>query len=225
MTVAAITAPSLRVQETVADLLKRLGDISPSRVLAEPPPGTAVETQVVELHDKHNRLFELVDGTLVEKAMGYRESILAGYIVAALTIFNPDRKFGLVTGADGMLRLFAGLVRIPDVAFITWARLPGGRVPREPIPQLAPELVVEILSPSNSRAEMSRKRNEYFSAGVQLVWEIDPDARTATTYTSVRDFAVFNHNQTLTGDPVLPGFQLSLADLFAQLDDPPSEPA
>jgi len=71
---------------------------------------------------------------------------------------------------------------------------------------------------------MSRKRKEYFTAGVLLLWEINPDARTATVYTSPSDSTVLNEQQILTGDPVLPGFQLALAVLFAQMDDPTSKP-
>ena len=75
-----------------------------------------------------------------------------------------------------MVWLFRGLVRIPDVAFTSWERLPGRRVPPEPIPELAPDLAVEVLSQSNTEAEMTRKRGEYFAAGVRLVWLVDPDA-------------------------------------------------
>ena len=60
--------------------------------------------------------------------------------------FVKARNLGLVTGADSMLRLAPGLVRIPDLAFISWQRLPERRVPTDPIPGLVPDLVVEVLS-------------------------------------------------------------------------------
>ena len=60
---------------TVADLLERLGGIAAHRVLLDPMPGEATEQDVIDLHDRENRLFELVDGTLVEKVMGFDESI------------------------------------------------------------------------------------------------------------------------------------------------------
>ena len=61
-----------------------------------------------------------------------------------------------------MVRLAPGLVRIPDLAFISWQRLPERRVPTDPIPGLVPDLVVEVLSDGNTAAEMDRKRREYF---------------------------------------------------------------
>jgi Uma2 family endonuclease len=170
--------------ETVADLLVYLGDIPPARIRLRPPPGTATEQDVLDVQARTDRLCELVDGVLVEKAMGFRESFLAITLSAILWGFVQPRKLGVVTGADGMMRLASGLVRIPDVAFVSWERLPGRRIPSEPIPHLAPDLAVEVLSPGNTPGEMARKRQEYFAAGVQLVWIVDPVTRTVAVYTA-----------------------------------------
>lgn len=116
------------------------------------------------------------------------------------------------------MRLFAGLVRIPDVAFISWARLPGGTVPEEPVPELVPDLVVEVLSRTNTPGEMRRKRQEYFQAGAVLVWMVDPDRRTVTVFTSPTDFAEHAERDSIDGGTVLPGFTLSLAEFFQELD-------
>jgi Uma2 family endonuclease len=113
-------------------------------------------------------------------------------------------------------------VRIPDVAFVSWERLPGRRIPSEPIPDLAPDLAVEVLSPGNTPGEMARKRQEYFAAGVQLVWIVDPVARTVAVYTAPEQSTVLQAAQTLAGEPVLPGFTLPLRRLFAALDIEPS---
>ena len=204
---------------TLGDLLERLGDISPSRVLLQPPPGSATVQDVVQVRDRDRWLCELVDGTLVEKPAGYAESMLAVAIVGYLRSVVLPRNLGLVTGESGMMQLFAGLVRIPDVAYASWARIPGGRVPAEPVPHLAPDLAVEVLSESNTSREMARKRTEYFRAAVRLVWEVDPRARTVAVY--VRDdapIAVLTEDQTLDGGDVLPGFTLPLRELFAELD-------
>ncbi len=103
--------------ETVADLLERLGGISPQRVRCYPPIGTATEQDVIDIERRENRIFELIDGVLVEKAIGYSEAMLAGAILTALREFVIPRNLGVVTGADGLLKLFPGLIRIPDVAF------------------------------------------------------------------------------------------------------------
>jgi Uma2 family endonuclease len=203
---------------TLADLLERLGGISPNRVRFNPHPGTATHEDVTSVERKENRLFELVDGTLVEKVMGYREAILAAAVAAALRDFVVPRKLGFISGADGMIRLYPDLVRIPDVAFVSRGRLPGGKVPEDPAPQLVPDLAVEILSRGNTAAEMGRKRGEYFDAGVRLVWLIDFENRSATVYTSPLDSSALGEDDSLDGGEVLPGFTLPLRGLFAELE-------
>src|SRR4051794_12253373 len=103
--------PQAATVETMADLLERLGGISPHRVRMSPLPGTATEKDVIEIEAKENRLFELVEGVLVEKPMGYRESMLAIAIASALQAFAVPRRLGIITGPDGMVRLFPGLLR------------------------------------------------------------------------------------------------------------------
>jgi hypothetical protein len=119
---------------TVGDLLHRLGGVSADRVRFYPIPGTATEQDVVDIERRENRLCELVEGVLVEKVMVCRESVLAVAIASALRAFVVPPKFGLVSGADGLVRLFPGLVRIPDVAFASRGRLPGGHMPTAPHP-------------------------------------------------------------------------------------------
>ena len=120
----------------------------------------------------------LVAGVLVEKTVGYRESQLAAFLAGLLNVFVVPKNSGIVTGPDGTMELMADLVRIPDVAFTKWDRFPGRKRPTAPIPRLAPNLAIEILSRSNTPGEMLAKREDYFSAGVELVWEIDPEKRT-----------------------------------------------
>lgn len=204
--------------ETLADLLDQLGGISPQRVRIRPPLGTATVDDLIEISRREGRLFELVDGVLVEKAMGYRESVLALALGEFLRRFVIPANLGIVSGADGLVRLFSSLVRIPDVAFVSWERLPEGRIPDEPAPQLAPNLATEILSESNTPREMQRKCGEYFGAGVELVWLVDPRARTVAVYTTPQDFTLLSEPDTLTGEPVLPGLALPLRELFAELD-------
>ena len=205
--------------QTLQDLVDRLGGIPLSRILARPAPGTATEADLLAVNDRKMHICELVDGVLVEKAMGLRESLLAGAFIGLLRAFVIPRKLGVVSGEGGTISLLTGLVRIPDVAFISSSRLPGGRVPREPMPQLAPDLVIEVLSKGNTKSEMRRKRREYFEAGVDVVWEVDPKKRTvAVCHRGQSKAVVHDHTQTIEGDGILAGFHLSLADLFGELD-------
>lgn len=197
----------------LAQLLRRLGDVPADRIRLNPPPGTATRDDVLR-----NEGCELVDGTLVEKPMGYRESVLAMAVLSLLRDFVRSRNLGLISGEQGTMEMLTGIVRIPDVAFVSWERLPGRKMPDDPMPEIAPDLAIEVLSKTNTKAEMAVKRGEYFQAGVRLVWEIDPVARTVTVYTSPMASTVRTESDSLDGGEVLPGFALSLASLFAELD-------
>jgi Uma2 family endonuclease len=203
----------------LGDLLKRLGNISAQRVRLHPSPGTATEKDVIDVLDRENRPCELVEGTLVEKAMGYEESEIAGLLITFLNIFVRPRKLDIVTGADGTIRLFPGLVRIPDVAFASWGCFPDRKRPKARIPQLAPDLVVEVLSKGNTKPEMAKKLGEYFGAGVRLVWMVDPRKRTVRVHTAVDQSVLITEGQVLDGGAVLPGFVLRLDELFVN-DEP-----
>lgn len=202
---------------TVADMLAQLGDVPLNRIRLTPLPGTATEQDVLEIQARADRLCELIDGVLVEKTMGYLESLLAVAIASSLHQFVRARNLGIVLGADGTLRILPRQVRIPDVCFIRWERFPGGQLPQAPIPAVAPDLAVEVLSPSNTEGEMQRKLRDYFAAGVRLVWYIDPATRTARAYTSVDQGATYTEADRLPGGEVLPGFELPVRDLFAEI--------
>ena len=200
---------------TIGELLRRLGDIPPDRVRFKPAPGTAT---IDDLLRSENRGCELIEGTLVEKAVGLEESFLAFWLGTLLNQFVIPRNLGMVTGEAGFMELPGGPVRGPDVAFTSWDRMANRQRPSDPVPELAPDLAVEVLSRSNTRGEMQRKRGEYFRAGVRLVWEIDPRARTVRVYTSETAYTDLTAADTLDGGAVLPGFAVPVADLFAELD-------
>ena len=212
---ATVAEPPIR---TLADMLRRLGNVPLDRIRFHPAPGLATERDLLEVEQVENIACELIDGVLVEKGMGYRESILATALAAMLRAFVKPRNLGIVSGPDGMLRLFPGLVRIPDVAFASWDRIPGRKIPQEPIPDLSPELVVEVLSQSNTEAEMQRKLREYFDSGVRLVWLIDPRQRLVRVFSDGMLTATLTAGDALTADDILSGFRLPLEELFSELD-------
>jgi Uma2 family endonuclease len=202
---------------TAERLYHRFGPILLSRIVTTPAPGFATEDDVVWLDDHQDRLCELVDGILVEKVRGAYESMLAVEIARLLKNFVKPRKLGTVLGADGLLRLAPGLVRIPDVAFLSMEKFPGGRFPRKKILPAAPDLAVEVLSESNTKQEMAEKLRDYFTAGARLVWYVDPELRQVEVFTSPTDRQVVGEDQILSGGEVLPGFELNLRELFAEL--------
>ncbi len=203
---------------TIADLLDGLGGIPARRVLWSPTPGTATEEDLIRVHERTNRLFELVDGTLVEKAVGFDESRLALLLAGYLLRFLERHDLGAMIGADGFMRLFPGLVRAPDAAFISWKNYPARNRRRGAIPAVVPDLVVEVLSKSNTPKEMKRKLEEYFRAGVRLVWYVDPAKRTVRVHTAVDRSTLLREADTLDGGDVLPGFAISIRDWFAEAE-------
>jgi len=106
-------------------------------------------------------------------------------------------------------------VRGADVAFISHARY-AQRQKKTGFLDVAPELIVEILSPDDRWSEVKQKLKEYFAIGVQLVWVADPADKTIYAYRSLTDVREFTEKDTLTGDEVLPGFSVPVADLFEE---------
>jgi Uma2 family endonuclease len=205
--------------DTIDELLENLGGISPKRVLLKPWPGTATIKDVIRHVDgPKKRLVELVDGTLVEKPMGYAESMVATELSRLIGNHLVEiGRPGVLTGEAGTIRVLEKFVRIPDIAYVSWDRLPNRRVPVAKVPEVVPNLCVEVLSESNTPAEMGRKLKEYFVAGVDLVWFVDPDTRTLKVFTSPDESKTLTAKDTLTGGAVLPGFAVPVAELFAGL--------
>lgn len=201
--------------ETLADVLHRIGDVPLDRILARPAPGDATPADVLRLCDgEPKRLCELVDGVLVEKAMGQHESRIAVDLSARLWNYLKTHNLGILTGADGPYSLEDDQIRFPDVAFIAWEDIPPDADHRTPMPDWKISLAVEAISPGNSRGEMKRKLKDYFAAGVELVWYLYPVERVVRVYTSEEDCQTLTDADELNGGDVLPGFRVSVRELF-----------
>lgn len=214
----AQTTPSFPSEWTLADIHRLLGDIPLNRIVIQPPLGSATESDVERRRASDGRLFELEYGILVEKAMGWYESIIGILVSHALRTYLDQHDMGQVLGADGLIKILPGIIKIPDVCFISWDRFPSERLARTPIPTLVPNLVVEVLSESNTEREMQNKLHRYFEAGVQLVWYIDPTTRSAISYSSPSDAVRVLPSESITAGDVLPGFSIQLQALFDKAD-------
>ncbi|MBW3599455.1 MAG: Uma2 family endonuclease [Planctomycetes bacterium] len=219
-TVVPPSPVSFPVQWSLADLQADLGDIPAERIRLVPPPGYATEEDVLRIADREDRLYELENGVLVEKPMGLYESIVAGLILSYINAFLEENDLGKASGADGPFRILPGIVKLPDVSFVGWSRWPKTPLPRGRTPSIVPHLAVEVLSESNTAREMENKLQRYFEAGVELVWYVDPESRSARVFTSPTDVTTVDENGLLDGGAVLPGFQLSLRQLFERADRP-----
>ena len=203
---------------TMGIVLNRLGGISPDRVLLSPTPGTATEDDLLRLPKDVQKICELIDGTLVVKAVGAPESSIAMDLVMYLGQYPGLRKLAVVLGPDGHTRYFGGNVRMPDVAVFLRSRLPDGKLPRQQICPVAPQFTVEVLSPGNTKREIDSKLETFFASGVELAWVVDPRSRTVRVYTSPDDFSEYGADVTLDGGNVLPGFKLSVREWFEEAE-------
>ena len=211
--VSAARRPTFR---NGAEWWHALGDVPLERVVMDPPPGTATEQDLLRMVERDKRLVELIDGTLVEKPVGLYESLIAGWLITLLNNFVLPRKLGYVSGQAGMMRMVSGRVRLPDVAFLATQTLPGGLIPAEPVPRLAPTIAAEVLSATNTVGEIRQKLFEYFESGTRLAWVIDPAKRAVAVYTSfsAEPARVLSDQEVLDGGDVLPGFSVKVSDLF-----------
>ncbi len=168
-------------------------------------------------------LYEVVNGEPLEVLpMGKLASLLATVLVIRLGIFAEQHKLGM-PAVETLFRLSpTGPSRRPDVAFVAFDRMPASLDTTEDPAhwEVVPNLAVEIISPTNTFDAIDDKLEDYFHAGVQLVWVIRPVKRRIYVYESLTSVRVLMEKDELTGEPVLPGFRLPVAALFAALAKP-----
>lgn len=183
-------------------------------VMTDPARTLLTVEQYEALPEEPEYRTELSRGRLVrEPQPGALHGAITGRLYSALLRFVEERHLGTVTNQTGFrLPLEPPSVRGPDVAFIHRDRLP----PEIPVGfwPLAPDLAVEVASPSNSLADLQQKTIEYFESGVRQVWIVEPATRTVTVYRSLDEIQLIREHGSLDGDPVMPGLQLSIASLF-----------
>lgn len=160
-------------------------------------------------HD--GRKWEFVEGEAREVPAGYQHDILVINIGAMLKPFARGR--GFVSGSSAGFRMASGNVRSPDVSFMRKERLPGG-MPSKGFQDFAPDLAIEIISPSEEPEEMAQKVAEYFGAGAEQVWHLFPDTKRVTIYYSQSDTASFRPEEELDAGDLLPGFSCRAEELF-----------
>ena len=178
-------------------------------------PVTAEDLLLMTQGDTGKR-YELVEGELWEMppAGGYHgnvaftiASIIGAYIRGKNLGVGFTAETGFVTRRD------PDSVRAPDVAFVSKERLAQGRAP-DGFVQIAPDLAVEVVSPSDSAAAVYVKVEEYFAAGARLVWVVHPDTRSVTVHHSPGESKTLREGDALDGEPVFKGFQVRVRDLF-----------
>jgi len=169
-----------------------------------------------EMAEVPGKRFELVRGELVEvPGAGGEHGFLALWVGALLLRFVMERDLGVVCGdsTSYVLHHDPDVVRIPDVSFVAKARVPETGVPMGFWP-FAPDLAVEIVSPTDRAEDVHSKVLEYLEAGTRLVWVLWPRDRRVTVYTSAAAAYELDVDGVLDGGEVLPGFQAEVSGLF-----------
>jgi Uma2 family endonuclease len=191
--------------------------------IAELPQRVISPDDLLHMPDE-GRGFELVAGELREINVSNESSRIAGRICTRLDNFCEARGLGWIFPEGNSYQCFPddpSRVRRADTAFIALSRMTpqeyrkGGHCP------VAPDVVVEVVSPNDLVDEVEEKLKDWLSAGVKLVWIINPPTETIRVHRLDGGYAFLQISDTLSGDPVLPGFACPVADLFRL----PAEPA
>lgn len=166
---------------------------------------------------------ELVAGRLIELPPHSRHHALIGSVIAAAVyIHTKARSLGEVSGADGLFRLVSNpdtqgeTVRIPDVSFVSANR--HQQPSAQGIFEGAPDLVVKVITPEEHYTFVRASLRDYFAHGTLRIWVIDPESRIVEVFTGLDSMTTLSADSILEGGEVLPGFSLSLTDLFAPLE-------
>ena len=162
------------------------------------------------------RRFELIDGEPVERDMGALSGWVGGQIHDFLNQHCRANMLGWVFPADVGFQCFPDrprTLRKSDAAFIRTGRLPNEQIPDGHI-RIAPDLAVEVVSPSDLAYEVDEKVNAYLKAGVRLVWVVNPHIRTVLIYRSDGSVGLVREADELSGEDVVPGFRCPVALIF-----------
>lgn len=168
-----------------------------------------------------NKLFELVRGRIREAAgSSGKNAALAARISYFFNSWVMPRKLGFVTGADGSYVLHRNApdtVRIPDVGFISKERLP--KLPDDGFIPMPPDIAVEVISRSEGAEDIRDKVDEYLEYGVKIIWLVYPRKLIVDIYTQQNPTnATYRLDAVLDGGDVMPGFKLSVKEIFEGIE-------
>ena len=184
-----------------------------SAALMEPPTPTGTTSRDSE------SLYEIIDGMEVEMPpMSMESGVLASELSRHIANFAVGAKFGNAY-TEILIRLSLtdrSRDRRPDVVYVSYKRWPKGtKRLQDNAWSVVPEICVEVISPSDHITDVEEKIDEYFESGVSQVWVVFPKSRRIKVYRSPTEEDILTVADTLKGGDVLPGFELRLAEFFA----------
>ena len=162
--------------------------------------------------------YELVDGELVDMDGAPRHGIIVAECTWLLKTHVRAAGLPLDVGTSTGFQMGIHTLRFPDVHVTSWARLEAYDEAAGGFPHFAPDIAIEVVSPSNTPGELGRKTAEYFANGTRAVWVVDPETRTVVIRRPGLPEQVLRGDDMLYGDPEIPGFACRVSDIFAVLD-------
>ena len=168
---------------------------------------------------KDGHRYELVNSELVDMGnSGMEHGGIGSWLGGLLAIYVRQNKLGAVCDSSTAFTLKTGNKRSPDVSFVAKDRLKGLKRPPRGFFQGSPDLAVEILSPGNTVEEIHEKIVEHFENDTRLVWVIHPDEKYVLVYHSPEPDGFLRPQDSLEGEAIVPGFSMSVAELFEEWD-------
>ena len=171
--------------------------------------------------DDPGHRYELVDGELMDMDGAPRHGNIAAEIAWIFKTHVKNAALPLEVGVSTGFQMSPHTLRFPDVHVTTWERMAAYDADAGGFPHFAPDVAIEVVSPSNTPAEMDRKTAEYFANGARAVWIADPGPRTVAIRRPGRPEQVYRGDAMLYGDPEIPGFACRVSEIFAVLDRQP----
>ena len=168
--------------------------------------------------DDPGHRYELVDGDLIDMDGAPKHGIVATELAWLLRGHIKAASLPLCVGNATGFRINAYTLRFPDVHVTAWERMAAYDEAEGAFPHFAPNVTIEVASPTNTPAALARKTEEYFANGTQAVWIADPVPRTVAIRRPGQPEQVFGVGDLLSGEPEIPGFACAVADIFAALD-------
>ena len=199
----------MNAQEISAPLA---GAYPPPPLVPEGAPPAPVKMTLEEFLESDLEGYEYVEGELIPKMpTSLKHGKISLKLGSRLFQHVDENQLGDVYTSDTGFRVGERLL-IPDIAFVSIARIPEDADKASPIP---PDLAVEVVSPTDVLNRIVEKAFAYLAAGTQLVWVVEPKSKTVMVYRSETDIKLLTRNDTLTGEDVVEGFACSVAELFA----------
>lgn len=180
-------------------------------------PKVWTDEELLALPDDGNK-YEVMKGILTMSPTGFKHEYVCVRLIVALGNFVSDHKLGVVLGSSLGCWMENRDFLSPDVSFVAKERLKGQKQPMVGFFDGAPDLAVEVLSPSERDRVRYDKLVDYFANGSRLVWVINPNEKVVLVYHSAQTYELLREGDVISGETVIPGFTLPVFELFAEPD-------